>query len=366
MTVPFFDYTHVFRRDKQRYLAEIERVCDKGAFILQEEVQRFEDDLAAFLGVRHAIGVSNATDGLLLILLALGLPRNAEVIVPSHTFVASAAAVHFAGLVPVLCDVGPDHMISAPDAENRVTSKTRAIMPVHLNGRSCDMNAISTLAQQHDLEIVEDAAQALGARCGERLAGTFGRAASFSFYPAKTLGALGDGGAVVTDDDSLAISIRELRDHGRDPSGVVRRWGLNCRLDNVQAAILTLKLQQFGEDISRRRAIANQYQAGLSDLDTLTLPPGPGEDPDRFDTYQNYEVEAQDRDELKSFLARRGIGTIVQWGGSGVHQLGALGLEAQLPTVERLMSNSLLLPMNVSLQDYQVDLVCSAIRDFYQ
>jgi dTDP-4-amino-4,6-dideoxygalactose transaminase len=214
--------------------------------------------------------------------------------------------------------------------------------------------------------VLEDAAQALGSKFRGRFAGTFGVAAGFSFYPAKILGCFGDGGAVVTDDDAVAERVHLLRDHGRDAAtGEVLGWGLNSRLDNLQAAVLDHQLRDYGRIVERRQAVAARYQARLGDLSELLLPPAPDADPDHFDVYQNYEIEAERRDELRAHLKAAGVGTLVQWGGKAVHQWQALGYRVSLPRTELLFRRCLMLPMNLTLTDDDVDYVADAIREFY-
>jgi dTDP-4-amino-4,6-dideoxygalactose transaminase len=336
----------------------------RGAFILQRELKEFERQLAGFLSARHAVGVANATDGLIIGLRAAGVQPGDEVIFCSHTMVATAAAIHFAGGVPVPVECGPDHLIDPAAVEAAITPRTRAILPTQLNGRTCDMDALSALARQHGLLIVEDAAQALGSRFKGRCAGTFGAAAAISFYPAKVLGCLGDGGAVIANDDAVFERVCQLRDHGRGHDGEIVSWGLNSRLDNMQAAILDLRLASYGQAMARRRQVASLYQQRLGDLEELRLPPAPDSDPDHFDIYQNYEIESEQRDALKQFLAERRIGTLIQWGGKAVHQWQGLGFIQILPFTERLIARMLMLPMNTSLTDDDVDYVCDSIRAF--
>jgi dTDP-4-amino-4,6-dideoxygalactose transaminase len=239
-------------------------------------------------------------------------------------------------------------------------------MPVHLNGRTARMDAIETIAARHDLIVIEDAAQALGSRFKGRFAGTFGLAAAFSFYPAKILGCFGDGGAVVTNDAGVARHVRLQRDHGRNEAGDVELWGVNSRLDNLQAAVLDFQLGDFRAVVQRRRAIAARYQQLLGDVRQLILPPAPDAGPDHFDTYQNYELEATERDGLREFLRAHGVGTLIQWGGKAVHQFERLGLAASLPVTERLFTRSLMLPLNITVSDDDIDYVCRLIREFYQ
>lgn len=341
-------------------------VMDRGAFILQSDLVEFETALAGFTGAKHALGVANGTDGLIIALRAAGIGPGDELIVPSHTYVASAAAIHFAGATPILVECGPDHMIDPAAAAAAVTPRTAAIMPVQLNGRTSDMDALQKIANRHGLAIVEDAAQALGSKFKGRNAGTFGIVAEFSFYPAKILGCFGDGGGLTTNDSALARKMSLLRDHGRDENGLVITWGLNSRLDNLQAAVLNVKFRQLETEIERRREIARRYRDGLQGLEDFVLPPGPDDDPDHFDVYQNYEVESGRRDDLRKQLEDDGIRTIIQWAGTPVHQFAGLSLAGvNLPFTDRLFTRCFLLPMNTSLTNEEVEYICDRIRKFH-
>jgi dTDP-4-amino-4,6-dideoxygalactose transaminase len=363
--IPFFDYTEVFSSTEEELVDVFKNVLRRGAFIQQSDLEEFEKNLAKFLGVKYAFGVANCTDGMIIAMRAIGIQPGDEVIFPSHTFVASAASIHFTGGTPVPVECGPDHLIDPAAIEKAITSKTKAILPVQLNGRTCDMEAIQKIADKHGLKIIEDSAQALGSKFKNRSAGSFGDAAAFSFYPAKTLGCFGDGGAVVTNDDEIAKNILMLRDHGRDDYGEIVSWGLNSRLDNLQAAILNFKFSHYTKAIDYRRKIARLYNNYLNDLPELLLPPGPDGDLDHFDIYQNYEIEADRRDDLREFLDQAGVKTILQWGGSAVHQFEKLGLGCNLPITEKMMSRSFLLPINTMITDDDVKYICEKIREFY-
>jgi dTDP-4-amino-4,6-dideoxygalactose transaminase len=364
-SIPFFDYPQLFTAEEEMLVAIVRDVGRRGAFILQQDLARFEENLARFLGARHAIGVANATDGLIIALRASGIGAGDEVIFSSHTMVATAAAIHFAGATPVPVECGADHLIDAHAVAQAVTGRTRAILPTQLNGRTADMSALERIADRHSLIIVEDAAQALGSRFGGQAAGTFGAASAISFFPAKVLGCLGDGGAVIANDDAVWQRAVQLHDHGRGADGEVAGWGLNSRLDNLQAAILDARLKKFAAVIERRRAIARLYRSRLENLEQVTLPPGPDGDAEHFDVYQNYEIEALDRDRLQTYLKACGIGTLVQWGGKAVHQWEKLGFTEKLPFTEKLFERMLLLPLNMSLHDDDVHGVCDAIHAFY-
>ena len=366
MSIPFFRYTHLFAQQREEILGAMTAVMDRGAFILQSDLVEFETRIANFTNARYAIGVANGTDALIIALRAAGVGPGDEVIVPSHTYVASAASIHFAGATPVLVECGRDHMVDPQSVAAAVTPKTRAIMPVQLNGRTCDMDALQAIADKHDLVIVEDAAQAIGSKFKGKNAGTFGIAAEISLYPAKILGCFGDGGVLLTNDAEMARKMSLLRDHGRDETGLVVTWGLNSRLDNLQAALLNVKLQQLDAEIERRRQIARLYRDGLQDLEDIVLPPGPDNDADHFDVYQNYEIESGRRDELRAYLEKEGVRTIIQWAGKPVHQFEGLGFgDVHLPYTDRLFTRCFLLPMNTSLTDDEVAYICERIRKFH-
>lgn len=364
-SVPYFDYRQVFTSEEAALLAIVQDVGRRGAFIMQDDLADFEAHLAEFLGTRHALGVANATDGLIIALRAAGLQSGDEVILSSHTMIATAAAIHFAGGVPIPVECGSDHLMDPAAAEAAVTARTKAILPTQLNGRTCDIEALERIAHNHGLLIVEDAAQGLGSRFKGKCAATFGLAAAISFYPAKVLGCLGDGGAVITDDDAIYDRIFQMRDHGRNSQGEIVSWGLNSRLDNLQAAILDFQLKKHDSVIARRRELARLYTERLKDVPEVVLPPAPASDPDHFDIYQNYEIEAERRDQLKQYLKDHGIGTLVQWGGQAVHQLKALGFTQHLPYTDWLFTRLLMLPMNTSLSDDDVRYVCDHVRAFY-
>lgn len=365
--VPFFNYPAVFKEREDEYLSVITSCLRKGAYIMQEDLLLFEQELASYLGAKHVLGFADGTAALIAGLHLARVGYGDEVIVPSHTFIATAAAAHHVGATPVICDCGPDHVIDVASARRVVTSKTKAVMPVQLNGRTSNMDEVGALAEEFGLAIVEDSCQALGAKFRGRAAGRFGVAGTFSFYPSKTLGCFGDGGALSLEDDSLAEEAREYRDHGRNPAtGKVHRFGVNARLDNIQAAVLRVKLRRYDEAIARRRAIAGIYQERLGDLRELQLPPPPDSDPLRYDIFQNYEIEAERRDELRSYLASAGVGTLIQWGGFVIHQFEKLGLRSDAPYAEKMSRRYVMLPMHHVLSDEDVFYVCDKVRSFYK
>lgn len=365
MNVPFFRYPNVYLDHADAYTRIIDEVGRRGAFIMQADLDTFEQRIATYTGAKYAVGVANATDGLQIGLMAADLPAGSEVIICSHTMIATAAAIHFAGLKPVPVDVAEDGLIDILAIDSAITSNTSAIMPTQLNGRTADMDAISDIANKNDVKVFEDAAQALGSRFKDQCAGTFGVASAISFYPAKTLGCLGDGGIVLTNDDSVYERLLLLRDHGRNAeTGDIELWGMNTRLDNLQAAFLNHVFDTYDATIEKRRALAERYHDGLVDIEALVLPPPPS-DGEHFDIFQNYEIRAQDRDSLKGHLANNNIGTLIQWGGIPVHQCKKLGFDIELPKTDQVFRELIMLPMNLSVTESEVDYICKTIRSFY-
>ena len=364
--VPFFDYPRHYLDDKENILAIVDEVCSRGACLLQSDLDNFETNLADYCSSRYSIGVANATDGLELCWMAVGLKPGDEVIVSSHTMLATASAIKIAGGTPVPVDIGFDGLIDPEKIEPAITPRTVGIMPTQLNGRTCDMTKIMAIANKHNLTVVEDAAQALGSTFNGQQAGTFGVGSAISFFPAKVLGCLGDGGAVLCQDDVFYDKVYQLHDHGRDRHGEVQSWGRNSRLDNLNAALLDYKLKHYSSAIDRRRTIARIYQDRLSFIPELVLPPGPDHDSAHFDVYQNYELMAERRDELKVFLRESSIGTLVQWGGKAIHQWSVLGFNLSLPVTDNFFQKCIMLPMNTFISDDDVHYVCDKIVSFYR
>lgn len=363
--IPFFNYQALFKAQEEDYVRIFKDVCGRGAYILQKDLSQFEDNLKKFLNVKHAFGTSDGTNAIMIGLMALGVGPDDEVICSSHTYIATASAAQILGAVAVPCDIGPDNLLDPKDAEKRITPRTKVIIPTQLNGRTCDMEAIQAMADKHGIMVAEDAAQALGSKFKGRNAGTFGKFGTFSFYPAKVLGCFGDGGAIVTNDDAIAAKLYALRDHGRDEAGNVVMWGTNARLDNLQAAFLDFKLKAYPADMERRRTIARMYNEAFKGMPQLTLPPGPDDDANHYDIYQNYELAADRRDDLRVFLKDKGIGSIMQWAGTPVHKFEKLGFTVSIPGVEKFFERCLMLPMNVTLTDEDVAYIIASVQEFY-
>jgi dTDP-4-amino-4,6-dideoxygalactose transaminase len=363
--VPFVDPREHYRRLKGEIDTAITETLAKGDLVLREQLRSFERNLAAFVGVKYAVGVNSCYHALHFSLLAAGIGPGDEVITVAHTFVATISAIIHAGATPVLVDVGDDFNMDMACVERALTPRTRAVIPVHLNGRVCDMDRLSAIAAGHDLAVIEDAAQALGATFGGRRAGSFGATGCFSFYPFKALGGFGDGGAVTTDDPEIARIVTLLRFNGEDrETGEFHYHGYTALLDNVQAAVLDVKLRHLPSWIAHRRATAARYTAGLRGIDGVTLPPTDGSQ--YRDSFQNYVIRTRRRDELRAFLRDRSVETLVHWPKPVWHHK-ALGLgEPDLPETERICREVISLPMSAETSDEHVDITVAAIREFFR
>lgn len=362
--VPFIDYPAHYRSMQAEITSAISDVLFRRAdLILRDDVKEFESRMASFLGTEYAVGVNSCTDALHLSLYASGVVCGDEVITVAHTFLATLEAIIWCGATPVLVDIGEDFNMSVDLVEDAITAKTKAILPVHLNGRVCNMEKLLQVTRKHNLIMIEDAAQALGATFDGKKAGSFGLAGCFSFYPAKLLGAAGDAGLVVTNSRELADKIRLLRDHGRKSKQEHAFYGFNSRLDNLQAAILNVKLQYLARWIQHRREIAGMYREGLQDISSLRLPHF--NESRHFDVYQNYVIRAQDRNALVEHLNKMGVEVLVSWR-TPLHKQTGLGLDhLRLPLTEQISNEVVSLPMNTELTEDHIKYVIECVRKFY-
>jgi len=363
--VPFVNYPLHYQHLKGEIDAAISEVLNGGDLIMRQQLRDFEGNLASFVGVDYAVGVNSGTDALHLSLLAAGIGPGDEVITVAHTFVATVAVIIHCGATPVLVDVEQDYNMNMEQVEQAISAKTKAIIPVHLNGRLCDMDRLMSIARRHNLLVIEDAAQALGASVEGQKAGSFGLAGFFSFYPAKILGGAGDGGIVVTSSAEIAEKIRLFRDHGQQrATGDILCFGFNSRLDNLQAAILDVKLRHLPEWIERRRELAALYEEGLSGLPYVQTPL-PLEQGRYFDVYTNYVIRTQERDRLVDHLKACGIEVLISWP-KPMHHQQALGLgHFKLPETEAISREVLSLPVYPELSNEQVEYVVESILKFY-
>lgn len=366
--VPFFDYKAF--ASELPYASHVQECLDTGYLIGGPSIDDFEQALQSFTGIKHAISVGNATDALEIIFEFLELPPGSKVLVPAHTMIATASAVHKAGLEVVPIDVDPESLVVGSEQLLATDlSEISAFVCTQLNGICADMSAIQSILLDHRIVLVEDSAQGIGSYYKGCHAGSFGIGGCLSFYPAKVLGCLGDGGAILTNSSELNNYARSVRDHGRGPDLLPSFWGRNSRLDSIQAHILLNKLPLLPAYIQRRRDIADIYNCRLLPLqrkNLLRLPVATSVGCSEPSTYQNYEVRATDRDNLQSYLKEYSIGTIRQWGGFSIPHLSELGFDINdYPATKKLFDELLLLPMNHLLSVEQAHAVCDRVLEYY-
>ncbi len=364
--VPLFDLRAQHAALSAQLSAAFERVLKSGQFILGEEVTSFEQSVVALTGTKHAIGVSSGTDAILLALMALDIGPGDEVLCPAFTFFATAGCVARVGATPVFVDSCADSFnMNVVDAARRITPKTKAIMPVHLFGQMADMDAVRELAKANGLWVIEDAAQTLGATLDGRPAGSLSDFGTFSFFPTKNLGALGDAGLLVTSNDKLAAKARLLRNHGAEQQYFHKMIGANFRLDGLQAAFLNVKLPHLAAYTTRRRENAAYYNSALGAVTDLRLPL---ELPARHHIWNQYTVRVGDdqREPLRSFLTERGIGTAIYYP-VPLHQQQCFAktiAPTSLPVAEQLSRECLSLPIFPELTRDQLKLVADTVSEF--
>lgn len=367
MKVPFLDLKAPYVELRDELDAAAQCVMASGQFILGDEVRAFEAEFAAYCGVKYCIGVGNGLDALHLILRAMGVGAGDEVIVPSNTYIATWLAVSYAGATPI--PVEPDehtHNIDPQQIEQAITSRTKAIVPVHLYGQCADMDAINEIASRYGLCVIEDAAQAHGARYKGRHAGSLADAAGFSFYPGKNLGALGDGGAVTTNDAEIAERVRVLRNYGSQVKYYHDEKGLNSRLDEMQAALLRVKLRHLDEWNTRRKEVASTYLRQLEGAADLTLPQVPSwADP----VWHLFVVRHPNRPRLQEHLSTAGISTLIHYPLPSHLQVAYAELgyaRGAFPIAERLSEEVLSLPISPHLSEAATEYVVSVLTTYHQ
>jgi dTDP-4-amino-4,6-dideoxygalactose transaminase len=362
--VPFNDLSYQWRQIREETLPDLERLFVKGAFTLGPYVQAFESAAADYLGAKYAVGVNSGTSALHLALIAVGVGPGDKVLIPSLTFIATAWAVLYVGAIPILCDVdATSATIDVNDAENRVDDRTKAIIPVHLYGQPANMDEVRKFATRHHLAVIEDAAQAIGARYGGQSVGAIGELGCFSFYPGKNLGAAGEGGLVITDDAEKADRIRSLRHHAQVERYIHAEVGFNYRMEGIQGLVLSRKLPFLEGWTQQRRELALAYQERLSGL-PLVLPSVVNDD----HVYHLFVVRTKERNRLREYLLAHSIET-------GLHY--PVPLHAQpcfghlrdrrddYPVTQRYAEECLSLPLYTGMTATQLDYVCDVIGRFF-
>ncbi len=362
--VPFVDPREHYRRLKNEIDGAFTDTLARGDLVLRQQLRDFERNLAEFVGTRYAVGVNSCYHALHFSLVAAGVGPGDEVITVGHTFVATVSAIIHCGATPVLVDVDPDYNMDAEEMERAITDQTKAILPVHLNGRVCEMDRITGIAERHRLIVIEDAAQALGASFKGAMAGSFGLTGCFSFYPFKSLGGLGDGGAITTDSPEVARMTTLLRFNGEDrETGEYHNHGYTALLDNVQAAVLDVKLRHLPDWIEHRRRIAVLYRAGLEGVGDLRLPHF--DESHQLDSFQNYVIRTGKRDLLREHLKSQSVETLVHWT-KPMWQHKGLGLrDPRLPETEHICREVISLPMSAETTEEHVEITVRAIREFF-
>jgi len=370
--IKFLDLKKVNERFRGEMDVATKRVLDSGWYLLGNEVEAFEREFAAYCGVKHAIGVANGLDALKLIVQAMVIGPGDEVIAPANTYIASLIAISANGATPILVEPDPNTCLIDPTKiEAAITPRTKAIMVVHLYGRAMEMSKVWELAKTHGLKVIEDSAQAHGAMFDGRRAGALGDASGFSFYPGKNLGCLGDGGAVTTNDDALAVKIRALRNYGSDVKYHFPYRGTNSRLDEIQAAWLRVKLPHLDADNARRAEIAARYCAEIKNPQ-VRLPVNPNLQPSTFNfqpalahVFHVFTIFCERRDELQKHLEERGIQTVIHYP-IPPHRQPAYtewhGLK--LPITERIHETELSLPISPVMTDDEVAAVIDSVNSF--
>lgn len=369
LQVPYFDAKRQYETLQSEIKTAVETVLKSGQFILGEPLREFEQDFAAFCGTRFSLGVASGTDALTIAFKVLGIGPGDEVLVPSFTYSATVFGILHNRATPVFCEVNPTtYTLDVESAAQRVTRKTKAVLPVHLYGQCANMDAIIKFAKAHKLKIVEDAAQAHGARWREQKAGSFGHAGCFSFYPTKNLGAYGDGGAITCSDAKIMEKIRNYRNLGHTEAALPHvDLGWTSRLDNLQAAILRIKLKHLERLNELRRKAATRYFSNLRGLPLLL----PQADDRAYHVYHVFiiQAEAKVRDSLRLFLQEKGVPTLLHYKLPCHRQpfVRKSGLaKVKLPVTDRLAGRILSLPIFPEIKESEIDFICDQIRAFYR
>jgi len=361
--IPYENLKRLNQPFEAEFKEQFNEVLDKGHYILGHQLEKFEAAFAAYHNFKHCVGVSNGLDALILALKALEIPEGSEVIVPSNTYIASILAIVACRLKPVLVD--PDiatYEIDPAKIASAITANTRAIMVVHLYGKVCDMDAIMHVKNKYNLLLIEDCAQAHGATCNGRLAGTFGEMAAFSFYPTKNLGALGDAGAILCNDDHYYHSLQRLRNYGSDRKYYNDVVGYNNRLDEMQAAFLSVKLPHLNRMNAHRNKLANMYLSAL-DRNKFILP---AKDDRFYDVYHIFNIRCERRDDLQQYLTSKGIGTVIHYPVPPHRQKALQNFfpDQDFPIADTIHNTTLSIPCSFCHTESEIEQVITALNNY--
>jgi dTDP-4-amino-4,6-dideoxygalactose transaminase len=365
MKVKFLDLKKQYLLIENEINKAVKKVFEKGSFSLGEELDIFEKEFAKYSGTKYCVGVSSGTDALYLVLKALDVGSGDEVITAANSFIASASSVTFTGAKPVLVDIDENYNIDTSKIEEKITKKTKVIIPVHLYGRPADMDPIVKLSKKYNLKILEDSCQAHGAKYKNKIIGSIGTASAFSFYPGKNLGAFGEAGAVTTNDYELAKKIRMLRNHGQSIRYKHHMIGHNSRLDTLQAAILMVKLKYLDQWNKKRRTIAKLYNNLLKDINIKT----PDISEDFYSVFHLYVIRSRKRNKLMRYLADKGVKTLIHYP-YPIHRQAAFSnfgyVDEDFGRTERYAKSILSLPIYPEISESEIGYVVSSIKKFYK
>ena len=366
LKIPFVDLKERYQSEKEEILACLDRVLSTGNLILSETVLELEAMVQNFTGSKHCISLNSGTDALMMALWSAGIGKGDEVIHPPISFVATTGAIVHIGATPIFCDVGSDQLIDSSKIEQKITEKTKAIVPVHWAGKMCDMEAILKIAQKHNLKVIEDSAQSMGSYLKDKHGGTFGFASAISCHPLKNFNALGDAGLMLTDNDEAAEKVRLYRNHGLKARDQVVIFGVNSRLDALHAEVLKYRLTRLNGIIKKRKENADLYRK-LITTDQIYIPPEKN-DGGYIDSYVMFIVQAHKRDELKDYLQDNGIESLIYYGTPLHLQEASRSLGYKLgdfPVAEEQCKKVLALPHNQEISTEKISYIAEKINQFY-
>ncbi|MDC3096444.1 DegT/DnrJ/EryC1/StrS family aminotransferase [Alphaproteobacteria bacterium] len=367
MKIPFIDLKARYIEEKKELLTAVEKVLSSGSLVMTKELQEFEEKVEQYTKAKFCIGLNSGTDALMMGLWAAGIKKDDEVIQPAISFIATVGATIHIGAIPIFCDVNNDGLIDVSKIESKITKKTKAIVPVHWAGKMCEMDKIEEIAKKYNLKIIEDSAQAMGSYFKKKHGGLFGECGAISCHPLKNLNAVGDGGLLLTNNETIADKVKLYRNHGLLSRDNVVSFGINSRLDVIHAEILKFRLKKLNDVINRRRKNANFYREFIKCKGEIYIPPEKSNE-GYVDSYVMFIVQADERDKLKEFLDKNGIETLIYYG-TPLHLHTAsrkLGYkEGDFPVAESQCKKVLALPHNQNISQKEVAFVASKINEFY-
>ncbi len=371
--VPYIDFGRQYKKQETLHLSNFKRIMLSGDFVLRDQVLTFEKNVSKILGVKYVISVNSCTDAILLSLGSLGIKKGSEVISVAHTYVATLSAIQHVGLKPIMADISDDFNINPEEIEKLITKKTRAILPVHLYGHSCQMDKIMKIAKKYKLIVIEDCAQSFGAKFKKKYVGTFGKLGCFSVHPLKSLGAAGDGGFIATNDKSLYEKLIRYRNHGqgRRKNGKYLKsrydidfFGFCSRLDNLQAAIVNTKLKILKKNIKKRNSIAKKYNQNLKNLPIIL--PKLYDIKDYSDVFNSYVIRTQKQFKLFKHLRNKGIEALINWPKPLYKHKGLKLSKKPLKNTEKICNEIISLPIFPEIKDSEMNYIINTIKNFFK